>query len=141
MSSKQNSKEVRKPDQSKPGRFTRLKNRLKNQLESWMNRNPRKSIGGMFAILVLGLVFVLLRRSTNTQDRTDTITDFADAFYDSATYRFEPVPSISDYTDLLKEEDRINEILKKDTLSHEDSLYLKSINEKLNKIIKRNVED
>ncbi len=137
MSSKQNSKEAGKSDRSKPGRITRLK----NQLESWMNRNPRRSIGGMFAILVIGLVFVLVRRSTNTQDRTDTITDFADAFYDSATYRFEPVPSISDYTDLLKEEDRINELLKKDTLSHEDSLYLKSINEKLNKIIKRNVED
>lgn len=99
----------------------------------FLSKSPRTTIVIMFILLLLGLVLIFVNRSKNREDpgmeaiTIDQILDVTDSI--EINYGF------GDLIEVLSLEKQLKEVMSKDSLTSKDSLFIKSLDQKLNKMI------
>lgn len=99
---------------------------------------PKQTLSVMILILFLGVIFIFAKKMTNKKRRWDivkSIDKLDSGFTKLDTGSIKSNHSLMDIYSILQIEGKFNEVINKDSLTKEDSLFLKRLNNQLNKMI------
>lgn len=109
-----------------------------NHYKGWqqlLNKRPKRVIFFMIAILLLGIVLIFIRRSNSGPGHAEPIEKLIESFDTTDIHRKGSIDYMGEFYDVIQLEGETKRILQKDTLTREDSLFLKEVNKKLNRML------
>lgn len=101
----------------------------------YLHKNRKYIISLMMIVMLFGIIGIFIRRLKNPETRSETLDKVIDTIDSTKIMDQNPLNSISEFYDLMQLEAETKEILKKDTLTSKDSLFLLEVNKKLNHIL------
>ncbi|MBT28361.1 MAG: hypothetical protein CMO01_01780 [Thalassobius sp.] len=108
-----------------------------HKLDKYFQKNPKRTVLIMLAILVIGVGFIIIKRAMIKEDTTrmEFVEEIMDSIPEPDSSVMFNAPSFQDFQEIREMEAKLNAIMKKDKLTKEDSLFMLQLNEKLNKMM------
>ena len=121
-------KHSNKSPSSKPSRFVEA-------LDAQVQKSPKRTIAIMAGLFIAGIVSIFIRKTHMNQGRSEVIKEvttnielpdpMGDGFFSG----------LMEIKEILDLENKFEEIVAKDTLTKEDSLFILDLNKKLNRML------
>lgn len=112
-----------------------FKKQLKAGIDEATTTNPKLLLSLILLIVSLGVIHVFVNRSHTTTGRTENIQNLTPELPYSDSIFFKKAPAVTDIYDILRMESDLEKIMKKDSLSKEDSAFIMALDKKLNNMI------
>ena len=111
--------------------------KTRSSLVAKSQKNPKKVIIIMLLIMGLGIGWLIVKiyRSEKKESKESMVEKIMHPIDTAHFFKESPTDKIFQLQEVMRLESKTKSILKKDTLSREDSIFLLEVNQKLNNIL------